>query len=350
MPQKIIIILCLICFISISATTSPVSAKNAEPASHIPKTHYSQSRNTINGVVFNPSGQPVSDIYVELQNEFYSTIAREKTSSSGRFVFSGLSSGKFKIKVLSLGTNYLPHEEEVQLMSISRGDVQTPVNEYVEIRLRLDKRKVNTQSGGAASAVFAQEVPEEARKLYEKGIKELEKDRDSDLSSLKKAVEIFPNYFLALEQLGTEYIRRKQYDAALPFLVKAVEVNNRSASVFYSLGLACYHLKHFKEALEAFRAVTLLDPQLPQGHLWYGTVLYRNGNFNDAEKSLLKAKELSKDSPIPEVHWQLGLLYNRTKRNKQAIEELETFLKLQPENAEKEEIKSLIAKLRGAGK
>jgi Flp pilus assembly protein TadD len=350
MPQNIIIILCLICFISISAAP-PVSAKTGESASHIPNSRLWQNRNTINGMVFNPSGQPVADIYVELQNEYYSTISREKTGASGRFVFNGLPSGKFKIKVLALGTNYLPHEEEIQLMSISRGDVHTPVNEYVEIRLRLDKRKVNTEGGGAASSVFAQEVPEEARKLYEKGVNELDQQNDSDLSNLKKAIEIFPTYFLALERLGIEYVKRKQYQAALPFLIKAVEVNNRSASVYFSLGLAAYHLKHFKESGEAFRAVTILSPQLARGHLWYGTVLYRDGSFDKAEKSLLRAKELSKDSPIPEIHWQLGLLYNRTKRNQLAINELETFLKLQPENAEKEEIKSLIAKLRAqAGK
>jgi tetratricopeptide (TPR) repeat protein len=329
----------------------PISGKTGESASHTPKTRQPQTRNTINGTVFNPSGQPVSDIYVELQNEFYSTISREKTGSSGRFVFNGLPSGRFKIKVLSLGTNYLAHEEEVQLMSISRGDVHTPVNEYVEIRLRLDKRKVNTESGGGtASSVFAQEVPEEARKLYEKGVKELEQQNDSDLSNLKKATEIFPTYFLALERLGIEYVKRKQYEFALPFLIKAIEVNNRSASVYFSLGLSAYHLKHFKEASEAFRAVTVLSPKLARGHLWYGTVLYRDGNFAAAEKSLLRAKELSKDLPIPEIHWQLAMLYNRTKRNQQAINELETFLKLQPENAEKEEIKNLIAKLRGGNK
>jgi tetratricopeptide (TPR) repeat protein len=350
MPQNTIIILCLVCFIFTFAMPQPISCKTGESASHIPKTRQPQNRNTINGMVFDPSGQPVSDIYVELQNEYYSTVAREKTKTSGRFVFSGLGSGKFKIKVLSLGTNYLSHEEEIQLMSISRGDIQTPVNEYVEIRLRLDNRKVNTENGGAASSVFAQEVPEEARKLYEKGVKELEKQENSDLSSIKKAVEIFPTYFLALERLGIEYVKRKQYEAALPFLIKAVDVNNRSASVYFSLGLSAYHLKHFKEAGEAFRAVTILSPQLARGHLWYGTVLYQDGNFAGAEKSLLKAKELSKNLPIPEVHWQLAILYNRTKRNQQAINELETFLKLQPENAEKEEIKNLIAKLRGGNK
>ncbi len=333
-------LLCLFCFFSISGATTSINAKSAP----------SQSRNTIYGTVFNESGQPVPDIYVELQNEYYSTLGREKTGASGRFTFSGLSSGKFKIKVLSLGTNYLPHEEEVQLMSISRGDNNTPVTEYLEIRLRLDKRKVNTQPGGTPTTVFAQTVPEEARKLYEKGINDLNKQSDADLDSLKKAVEIFPTYFLALERLGVEYVRRKQYKEALPFLIKAVEVNNRSASVYYSLGLACYHLAHFNEAAEAFRAVTILNPQLAQGHLWYGTVSYRQGKFADAEKSLLRAKELSKDSPIPEAHWQLALLYNRTKRNQQAIKELEAFLRLQPENAEKEEIKELIAKLRAEQK
>lgn len=346
MKTKFITLLCLACVVLIFVTEAAVFAKTGAAASLLPKIREPQRGNSIYGMVFSPSGQPVSDVYVELQNEFYSTIRREKTDASGRFTFNGLSAGKYKIKILSLGTNYLPHEEEVQLISINRGAVSTPISEYLEIRLRLDKRKVNSETGGAGSVVFAQEVPEKARKLYEKGIKELNKESAADLGDLKKAIEIFPTYFLALERLGIEHVRRKEYEAALPFLIKALEVNNRSSAVYYSLGLACFHLNHLNESLEAFRAVTILSPQLPQGHLWHGTLLYRTGSFNAAEKSLLRAKELAKESPNPEIHWQLALLYNRTKRNKLAVEELETFIRLKPEEAEKEEIKNLIAKLR----
>lgn len=38
---------------------------------------------------------------------------------------------------------------------------------------------------------------------------------------------------------------------------------------------------------------------------------------------LLDAKKLSQERSVPEIHWQLALLYNKLGRNKEAADELE---------------------------
>lgn len=339
----------LICGLTIVVFGTPVFAKTDSSAA-FPAKNVRQNGNTINGMIYDPTGRPASQIYVELLNELSTTVARTRTDGGGRFYFNGLSYGRFRVKVLTLGTNYLPYEEDVQLVNVSQSGIQTPVNEYLEIKLRFDKDKSNNavDYGGGASAgvIFAQDIPKEARKLYEKGAKELDDKKSDDLESLKKALEIFPDFYLALDRLGVEYVRRGQYETALPFLIKAVEVNERSFSSFYSLGMACLYLNHLKESVEAFRATTIISPQSPYANFWYGVALRQNGNFERAEKSLLRANELSKKSPIADVHWQLALIYNRTNRNKEAIAELEMFLKLKPDNPDKAQVESLIARLR----
>jgi len=81
--------------------------------------------------------------------------------------------------------------------------------------------------------------------------------------------------------------------------------------------------------------------------LIHGTLLRITENYTDAEKALLKADTLAKKKNS-EIHWQLALLYNRLNRNQDAINELETFLKLEPEAPDKKKIQDLIAKLKGS--
>jgi len=52
------------------------------------------------------------------------------------------------------------------------------------------------------------------------------------------------------------------------------------------------------------------------------------------------------DSKLPDAHWQLALLFNQLKRYKEAADELEMFLKVQPDARDAELIKKLIQRLR----
>ncbi|MDQ4121270.1 MAG: tetratricopeptide repeat protein [Acidobacteriota bacterium] len=312
----------------------------------------SAQTNTISGVVFDATGrQPISNIYVELQNEVYSNLGRVRTDGSGRFMFTGISSGTFRVRVIPIGTNYLEETQEATIHNFTRGGRSSSDRVFLEFNLRLDKRKVKSGSPGAASTIFVQaNLPENAREAYEKGAELLDDKKDAGLDNLKKAIEIFPTYYDALNRLGVEYAKRGKYVEAAPFLIKAIEVNQRSFESFYWLGIASHNLKHPKEAMEALRAATILNPQSINAQLWYGIVLRLDGSYELSEKALQQAKTLAKETPVSEIHWQLGLLYNNMKRYQDAANELEAFLKLQPNSRDAEKIKNLIGQLRSKGK
>ena len=303
--------------------------------------------NRIEGIVWSPERQPVSDIYVELLNDSFSTAGRVRTSSSGRFSFMGMPAARYTVKVVTGGSIYLEHAENIDLVTYTnRQNGQSSSDAvYLDIYLKYDKRKVNAGVSGITAAVFVQEVPDEARKLYQQGVSDLNEKNDKGFERIERALKIFPDYFDALNILGREYTERKEYKKALPLLVKSLEINQKSFSSFYALAYSLYKLNHRPEALEAARGATILQPDSVNAQLLYGTLLRLDEKYEGAEKSLLKAKKLAEASPVPEIHWQLALLYNRTNRNKQAAEELKTFLKLKPDAVEKEEIKKLIIKL-----
>jgi tetratricopeptide (TPR) repeat protein len=302
--------------------------------------------NRIEGMVWDPARRPVSDLYVELQNENYSTVTRTRTDSNGRFSFIGIQSGHYNVKVLTTGTNYLEYTESVELVSVVRGGSDSV---YLDIYLKIDKRKFNSGFNGITEVVFVQEVPEEARKLYKKGLKDIN-DGVKGFDEIEQALKVFPEYFDALNTLGCEYVARKEYQKSLPYLIRSIDVNQRSFSSFYALAYACYELKHRPEALEAARAATILQPTSVNAQLLYGTLLRLDGSYEKAEKVLLEAKKLSKERSVPEIHWQLALLYNKLGRNKEAADELEEYLKLQPDAPNKKELQDLIAKLRKPSK
>ena len=69
-------------------------------------------------------------------------------------------------------------------------------------------------------------------------------------------------------------------------------------------------------------------------------------SYEKAEAALTEAEKLSKNRPVPEVHWQLALLYNKLGRNQEAADQLEIYLKLQPDAADRKGIQDTIARLR----
>lgn len=321
-----------------AAATVPVEAQNSS---------------TIFGHVFDAQNrQPVGDLYIELQDTLGRTLSRTRVNSTGSFGFRGLRGGTYNIKVLTFGTNYQETIQEVRLISfpLGRGRYSSDMAN-VDIYLTLDSRKVKPGSGGAASVVFVQEVPDEARKLYKKGVEELEDKKDTGLDSLKKALQIFPTYYDALDRLGSEYVLRQQYAEAAPYLVKAIDVNQRSYSSFYALGVAAYNLKDLQSAIKALGAAVTINPRSINAKIFYGMVLRIDGQYAEAEKFLLQAKSLAdKNSPVSEIHWQLALLYEKTGRYAKAADELEQYLKIEPGTKDGEKIKRLIADLRTKSK
>lgn len=297
--------------------------------------------NRIEGQVYDQSRNPISEVYVELLNDVDSLVARTKTNYSGHFSFLGVSSGHFSIKVLPLGKNLLEQTQDIEINNqLSRSDTV-----FVEFYLRPDKRGSDLSQESSPEAIFVQDIPSDARKLYESGISNLEKNQAKGLSELEEAIKIFPDYFDALSRLGREYISRKNYKQAYPYLLKAIDLNSRSLVSYYSLSYAFYQLEETPAALEAIKACIVLNANSVNSQLLYGTLLRKNGNYVNSEKTLLKAKSLSK-KPNAEIHWQLALLYNKMKRNSDAADELETYLKITPNSPDKKDVKELIAKLR----
>lgn len=308
-----------------------------------------QSRNSISGFVFNESRQPLADMHVELLNDLYVTISRTKTNGSGSYNFRNIGDGQYSIKVLPYAADYEEQIRSVSLISVSALRGSGSISEQVDFYLKA-KRNTNDGPLAAPGVIFAQEVPNNAKKLYEAGIEDLLNKKDNEgFDKLKKALEIFPDYFLALDRLGREYVVRGYHQAAYVLFTKAIEVNPRSFSSAFGLGLASYRLQQVDQAVKNFQRATEIDNKQANGFLWLGISYLQKKNYPQAETSLNKANNLSNEKS-PDVHWQLARLYKDQNRFSESADALELYLKYKPESADTEKIKETIKILRQKAK
>jgi hypothetical protein len=299
-----------------------------------------QNFNRIDGIVWDENNRPVPDLYVELADSMGGDLSRARTSVSGRFTFGGLSTGRFKLTVITAGTNFLSDTQDVEI--IGTGIRNSTEIKYVDFRLKVDPRRITFGSGGPAEAVFVQEVPDSARKLFKKGLPDIKTEKGMKL--VEDAIAAAPDYFDALSAAGKEYVDRGDYAKGAVYLVRAVKVNQRSYTTYSSLSYAAYKLNKLPEATEAARLAVTLEPKAIGTRVLLGRLLRLSGNIKVAEGILLETLKMSPNTP--QAHYELALIYNRENRNAEAAAELETYLKLAPNDPDKKNVEDLIAKLK----
>jgi tetratricopeptide (TPR) repeat protein len=334
----------------LTAETPAAPAPGSHLALTVNSSAITQQRNSIRGSVYTPERRPLENLRVELLDEVDGLVKAVYTNGAGQFVFFGLSTGTFQVRVLTTGTDFESRTERVSITGSIIGNGQGgSQSEQIDLYLRYKRGRDPraTAVTAAPGTIYAQEVPAAARKAYEQGVKELSDDKkDQALTSLQRAVELFPTYFAALDLLGHEYVKRGNYEGAQTVLSKAVTVNRRSPATWYALGYAQYKLRQLPAATESLNKSVSYNPNSINTQLVLGTVQRRQQQWQAAETHLQRAKTLSKDNPVAEIHWQLALLYNQTNRAAAAADELELFLKAQPNSRDEMRIRKVIDDLR----
>jgi Flp pilus assembly protein TadD len=303
--------------------------------------------NSISGQVYDTTNRPLTNLQVELLDDVNSLLKRTRTDGVGRYLFTGLPQGNFQVRVITVGTNLVGQTARVEIVTVSRAGGRGRTSEIYDFTLRTTDEEKSGRLSKAPAILFSQEVPDTARQFYEAAVEKLDKNQGSDegMEALKKALEIFPKYYAALERLGSEYVKQQQYLQALEILNKAIAVNGKGHLSFYALGIAQYNLKQTDNAIQSLRKSVALAPSSVNAQFWLGIVLFRTKKFDDAETPLKRASEMG-GNQIPDVHMFLAQIYSNSNRYLEAVGELELFLKEVPNATDSEKIKNIIKQLR----
>ncbi|KAA3623714.1 MAG: tetratricopeptide repeat protein [Flavobacterium sp.] len=138
------------------------------------------------------------------------------------------------------------------------------------------------------------------------------------------------NDVLSIVEEGIVYHDRGEFDKAIATYEKALEIDPKSAMVFYEIGLSYYHKGEYKTAIKFYDKVLDLNGEhLLPATINKGLSLDNMGKSKAAFKLFKKAVNDFQNEPT--LHYNLAYQYYIKGEPQKAIEELTTSIILDPE-------------------
>jgi tetratricopeptide (TPR) repeat protein len=295
----------------------------------------------LEGTVYGPDGKVLANVVMSLQNHAGVQIDQDITKTDGRYRFAGVIAGTYYLSAK-------PPDRTVQTVVQKIELINSGVNISNFSKERFDfTLKSATTPLSIPATVFAQVVPPEAEKIYRTAVASISKgEMDAAARDLKKAIDIFPTYFLALQQLGLLYIDLEKDEQAIDPLTKAIKVNAKAANSHLGLGMAYVNLDRLEKAVPELNTAITLDPRLFRAHLFLGMAFITLGKLDEAEKLLKQAYSIGGPKQASAARLYLTSIYNTRKDYQKAIDELEGYLKENPKAPNAANIQQAIGKLK----
>jgi tetratricopeptide (TPR) repeat protein len=145
---------------------------------------------------------------------------------------------------------------------------------------------------------------------------------------LRHAAALDPTATLPLELLGDTYLSMHRNERAAERFQAYLTLDDRSAGVWYKLGLALYRGGQAREATRPLERAVGLDPTLSEAHLLLGLCLRDTGENAAARTALERAVRLAPGLTAPRE--ALAAVYRALGDNAHAIDQLDALAALDP--------------------
>lgn len=310
----------------------------------------------IQGRIYFPSGRRSDATSVKVTLESSSSERLFVLSDlNGSFTFQSLAPGSYYLTV-EAGKDYEPARESVVIESggirgrnipaaeMARANMPRTFNVIFNLRL---KRTVNNPEGkpGVYNASLAN-LPKPAVEAYQRAL-EFARAGESKkaVEQLKEAISFYPEFALALNELGVQYLKLGQAGKAAEALRASLRIKPEEFTPRLNYGIALLEKKETAEAEAQLRQALKLNDASWAAHMYLGIALISLRNYDEAEKELHRTLSLAGDN-LSLPHYYLGGIYWRRSDYKRAADELEKYLQLAPKAAEAERIRVTIKELR----
>lgn len=167
----------------------------------------------------------------------------------------------------------------------------------------------------------------------------------SALSHYQKALQIEPDFYPALNNLGAIYEREKDHPRAEAAFMKSVEINPRDGAAYINLGHLLFEEGRYRPAIERLEQGLERAPESAVGHFFLGSTYMKLGDLEKAEPNLKTATALD-PSRMAAAHLQLANLYLKRREVDAACVELESYLQANPSDPQAPAIKKTLADLK----
>lgn len=299
------------------------------------------ARNTVQGSIHFPSGRKLDRrLKVRITGATGGDLFT-MTDDNGSFTFRRLAGGTYFITV-DAGREFEPVQETVNIID---PPMRSQSGQTVTVQIQLRHVRETLPRPGVLDASLAS-VPKPAIEFYGKALKAAESGNSKEaVKHLKSALAVHPQFMLAHNEMGVQYLRLNQPDEAVESLRAAVEIAPDSFTPRLNYGIALLQRKQYKDADTELRRALELKETSAVAHLHLGRTLLNMGDYVQAEKELRRAVELGGDDVIVARRY-LAAIYIETSENARAVKELEEYLRLNPKAKDADQIRDIIKKLR----
>ena len=274
------------------------------------------------------------------------------SDDSGTFVFRGLNAGSYTLSVEG-GDAFENETENVYIDDPGSSSIRTTVRMRsptramnVQIYLRPKTTAEKKQVLKVFNAKWAS-VPRETMENYERGIQLAEEDKLKEAeAAFQRAVEVTPSFAPAHTAIGRLLQRAGNLNGAIESWKTAIRHDGKDFDANLNLGIAYLNLKRYPEAEPVLVDAALLDPTAVTPHYYIGIAYVMKNDLDIAMRAFEKARDLNGGKGLPAIHKYLGRIYGAKNKSKEAIQELETYLKLVPDAQDAEKVRKDISDLK----
>lgn len=263
------------------------------------------------------------------------------TDKHGEFVFRNLKAGTYYVQVFADEKLYEPVNEQIWL------NPGAPAYVTIHLKAKVGPRARESRGNTVTAGEVDQQIPVTARKEFEQAQKLITKGAiDSAISHLNQAIEIYPNYLTARNDLGVQYLKQKRLTEAEEQFRFILETSPKYFNARLNLGVVLVEQKRFPESIEELIKAAALDGSHPAVHLFWGIASLEMNDLPVAERELVKSLVLG-GRRFSSAHYYFAHVYLKTGRREQAANELRLFLETKPSGEMATQANALLKELSG---
>jgi tetratricopeptide (TPR) repeat protein len=300
----------------------------------------------IEGRVVLPSGLSIDrNVKITVRNS-QSVLNTLYTNKHGEFQIGNLSQGLYFLQAeISGGKDSSKYESPVAKVLLGRGIVYELT---LQLRELVEPQSAFLHGRVVSAAELRQPVPAAAKKEYNQGLKLVEKgDFVQAAAHFTQAIDLYPEYLAARNDLGAQYLKLKRLDEAEEHFRLVLNGDPKNFNAKFNLGLVRVERRDYQGAVVNLNQAIGMDSARPTARLWLGFALLEMGNHVGAERELAQALIMG-GSECVAAHYHLARVYLGRGDSAEALRSLKAYLQESPKGEYAKSAKEMADKLEAA--
>lgn len=295
--------------------------------------------NRVSGTILTPGGERLATripvrLVTSTRGDRVGTL-----DEFGNFAFSGLVNGDYSILI----EKEPDFENSTTPFTINQAR-GFPAQSIV-LNIRLSYKKGVVAKPAVINAALAS-VPKPALDLYNQGVdKGKQGDSKAAIELLEQAIKVYPDFPDAYNEMGAQYLKLRDLDKADTAFQAALKIDKTSYGATANHGMTLFYLKRFSEAVPVLREAIKMKSDQPGPHYFLGQSLAYLGTFDEADAELTSAVGIAPLQTV-EAYRLLAIIHSYKGKKKEAADDLEKYLKLNPTTPDADNLRETIKKFK----